>query len=254
MLTNLKLQLEAQGEKKILPQMSSNMHGLLMELVSPQYAAVLHQEGMRPYSQYLSFEEDKILWNINLLNDAAYREIAVPLLDENLRMLHLKKHDMDLKIVKRQMEQTPEESLAELFYRRESSRFFKLRFLTPAAFKQSGRYTFYPDLRCIYQSLMRKYSAVSDSEEFFDEDVLEQLVQDSEIVQYNVRSTSFHMEGVRIPSFTGWILIKTSGTQTMANYINMLLHFGEYSGIGIKTGIGMGAVKLMEREAKQRDR
>ena len=32
----------------------------------------------------------------------------------------------------------------------------------------------------------------------------------------------------------------------MSRYIRLLLKFGEYSGIGIKSSIGMGAVKLYE--------
>ena len=42
--------------------------------------------------------------------------------------------------------------------------------------------------------------------------------------------------------------IRVSGTKTMANYAHLLLRFGEYSGVGIKTGMGMGAVKRVEKE------
>jgi CRISPR/Cas system endoribonuclease Cas6 (RAMP superfamily) len=36
----------------------------------------------------------------------------------------------------------------------------------------------------------------------------------------------------------------------MKNFLNMLLTFGEYSGIGIKTSIGMGAYRLRVIERK----
>ena len=83
--------------------------------------------------------------------------------------------------------------------------------------------------------------------EMYDEDVLEELVKNSTIVNYKLNSTYFQMEGIRIPSFRGKIGIKISGTDTIAKYARFLAEFGEYSGVGIKTAMGMGAVKLLER-------
>ena len=37
--------------------------------------------------------------------------------------------------------------------------------------------------------------------------------------------------------------VKVAGTETMANYAGLLMKFGEYSGIGIKTAIGMGPLR-----------
>lgn len=252
MLTNLQIKLETEKNDRIVPQMSSSMHGILMELISPRYAAELHSEGFHPYSQYLSFEDDNVFWNINTLDAESYKNIIEPILNKECKILSLKKHDIALKAGEKKMVQISERQIAEKFYAENSNRYIKLRFLTPTAFKQKGKYTFYPDLRCIYQSLMMKYDAVMKNEIYFDEDVLEQLVDDSSISKYNLRSTAFHLEGVKIPSFVGWIVIRLSGTQTLANYVNMLLQFGEYSGVGIKTGIGMGAIRVEKRENGKR--
>jgi CRISPR-associated endoribonuclease Cas6 len=56
------------------------------------------------------------------------------------------------------------------------------------------------------------------------------------------------MEGVKIPSFVGKITFRMHGAQTMTNLAQMLFRFGEYSGIGIKTALGMGAVKMLSEE------
>lgn len=37
------------------------------------------------------------------------------------------------------------------------------------------------------------------------------------------------------------------GPETMARYVRMLAKFGEFSGVGIKTGMGMGAMKYIRR-------
>jgi CRISPR-associated endoribonuclease Cas6 len=108
-----------------------------------------------------------------------------------------------------------------------------------------------PEIKYIYQSLMNKYSAASKEEfEMFDSDTLEQLTDCSEIAQYRLKSTCFPVEGIRIPSFKGEICLRMRGTDTMARYARFLLRFGEYSGVGIKSAMGMGAIKLKERRGK----
>lgn len=97
---------------------------------------------------------------------------------------------------------------------------------------------------------MRKYDAASQKFEMMDEEVLEQLVRYSEIVRYHLRTVSFPMEGICINGFVGTIVIHMSGPETLTRYAHMLLSFGKYSGIGIKTGMGMGAMRLLERRDK----
>lgn len=45
----------------------------------------------------------------------------------------------------------------------------------------------------------------------------------------------------------GNICIHIKGPETMARYVRMLAKFGEFSGVGIKTGMGMGAMKYIRR-------
>lgn len=101
-----------------------------------------------------------------------------------------------------------------------------------------------PDLRYIYQSLMNKYSAASDTMDMYDEETLEQLVNSSRIIRYKLRSAVFPLEGVKIPSFMGEMCIKVTGASTMAKYARLLARFGEYSGVGIKTAMGMGGLRI----------
>jgi CRISPR-associated endoribonuclease Cas6 len=79
-----------------------------------------------------------------------------------------------------------------------------------------------------------------------DEDTLEQLIQNSVVSRYRLKTGVFPVEGRTIPGFIGTISIRFYGTETMMRYIRMLFQFGEYSGIGIKTGIGMGAIQIVE--------
>ena len=130
---------------------------------------------------------------------------------------------------------------------RTGQKYYDLEFITPTSFKSNGRYMIYPDLGMIYRSLMKKYSIVSE-QNMYDEDTLEQLVNYSNITRYRLQSTLFPLEGVVIPSFKGNISVRIHGSDTMSRYARLLLSFGEYSGVGIKSSIGMGAIKLGRME------
>ena len=40
--------------------------------------------------------------------------------------------------------------------------------------------------------------------------------------------------------------VRIHGTDTMSRYARLLFRFGEYSGVGIKSSIGMGAMRIVE--------
>ena len=133
----------------------------------------------------------------------------------------------------------------EEFYNVKGDKYYNIQFITPTSFKSNGRYMIFPDLRLMYKSLMKKYSASSTDMDMYDEDTLEQLIESSEITRYRLQSTVFPLEGVVIPSYKGSLSIRLHGNDTISRYARLLFSFGEYSGIGIKSSIGMGALKLL---------
>ena len=137
------------------------------------------------------------------------------------------------------------------FYENDYSPYIQMQFLTPTAFKQKGKYLFYPDIRCIFQSLMNKYDSAICDESMMDMDTLEQLTENAHIIRYDLKSVGFCLEGVKIPAFIGKLTIKMNGTRTMSNFANMLFEFGEYSGVGIKTALGMGCIKKIDERGRK---
>lgn len=100
-------------------------------------------------------------------------------------------------------------------------------------------------------SLMNKYDSATAENTMHDEDTLEQICEHAQVIRYDLKSVSFSLEGVKIPSFIGKITIKLHGTDTMANFVNMLFEFGEYSGVGIKTSLGMGYMKIINEGGRK---
>lgn len=99
---------------------------------------------------------------------------------------------------------------------------------------------------------MRRYEIIMQEESFYDQDTLMQLVDNSAIVRYRLRSATFPMESIRIPGFIGEITIRVRGPQTMVNFVRMLLEFGSYAGVGMKTAIGMGNITFEECRKEQK--
>ncbi|MGI6057206.1 MAG: CRISPR-associated endoribonuclease Cas6 [Bilifractor sp.] len=217
-----------------------------MKSISPAYAERLHESGPHPYSQYVQVNGTDVCWVVNTLTEEAYHEIVVPLLDQSFQKVELYSHKDQLNIKNKEV--TAENSynhLVEQYYFGDGNPVIRLRFLTPTSFKSENQYCIFPTTKLIFQSLMLKYDAFSDSSTIYSEDLLDQFQRYALISGYRLRSTTFYLAGARIPSFIGDVTLRIHGTRQLANIARMLVGFGEFSGIGIKTGMGMGAVKVL---------
>lgn len=226
---------------------SSLLQGVLMEKIRSEYAQKMHEMRMRPYSQCVVEQDGKVYWQIATLNSEAYEEIIVPLSEDSFQMFTLKHCDWKVNIVSRQIFKTLKKEWMRSFYQQESGRMLTISFRTPTSFKKDGEYAIFPDLKNIYESLMLRYESVLNEDDFYDKDTLMQLVDNSAIVRYRLRSVTFPMESTRIPGFMGEITVRIRGPQTMVNFVRLLLEFGTYAGVGMKTAIGMGNITYDER-------
>lgn len=224
---------------------SSNLQGVIMENIDSQYAELMHQLELNPYSQCLIKKDNITMWCVSTLSEEAYEHIIVPLLDKNFTGFSIKKGLVNIKIKEKRLITHQKTELMREFYDKQGERFYNVEFATPTSFKSNGRYEIFPNLEMIYRSLMKKYSATSGEVDMYDEDTLEELINSSEIVRYRLNSTSFPLERVTIPSYKGSITIRVRGNDTISRYIRLLLTFGEYSGVGVKASIGMGAIRFV---------
>lgn len=243
-----KLEIEISSDKELSHNMSSIFHGALMEYIDKEYCDYLHSCELNPYSQYVVRKENVWYWVINTINNEAYKKIIEECVLK-LDNIYLSKKDIDVKFISKNLSMISKKSLIDNFYEKNYGKYIELNFNTTTTFKKNGEFIIYPDVRCIYQSLMRKYDFSSMDQSLFGEETLEHLCEFTKIVQYNLRSSVFHMEGVKIPGFIGKIKFKISGNKTITSFANVLFDFGIYSGIGAKTSLGMGGIMKLERKA-----
>lgn len=246
-IRTINLKLDVSDDDHFGVNRSSLLHGFLMNIVSPEFADSMHIAAIRPYSQNLIKDKGNIwTWQIKTLSEEAWENIWFEL--ENVNEIFLKHCNSNIIILSKETEETSFEKLFEDAYFSDlSSKYIELEFVTPTAFKSNGRYVNYPDIRMFMSSLIRKYDFCSEKTSVYDERLMENLVNNTLIVKYNLRSTHFHLEGVKIPSFIGKITLKAGGHPNMVCMANMLAAFGQYSGVGIKNALGMGAIKIIEQ-------
>ena len=246
MLTSLTIRLKGEEGFHHGSFMASLLQGVLMEKIDPKYAEHLHIMGVHPYSQNIQVKDDTIFWTVNTLSADAERHIITPLLKSEDSSLFLSHREETLKIIDKHTESISYDELVQKYYLGNNDRVLTLQFLTPTGFKQNGRYCIFPTGRLIFQSLMMRYDAGAEESSIFSEELVEEFEQYTEITDYRLRSVRFSMEGVRIPSFTGECTIRIRGPQQLVNVAHMLAQFGKYSGVGIKTGLGMGAMNVKD--------
>ena len=245
-----KVSLTLETDEAISFQKSSLFHGVLMERLEPAYAAILHENGLKPFSQNIMMSGGKTIWTINALNAEACEKIFKALSDTMGTEILLTHNNISLRISEKKKYRTSYQDLVNTWYFGEHSRLVNIRFHTPTAFKSAEQYVFYPDIGLIIKSLISKYDAFSTSGSIWTDEVYEQLLGNIQIRSYKLRSISFHLESSWIPAFMGSIGIYIHGPQPLVNLVHLLLRFGEYSGVGIKTSLGMGAIEVTERRTR----
>ncbi|MDO5689049.1 MAG: CRISPR system precrRNA processing endoribonuclease RAMP protein Cas6 [Tissierellia bacterium] len=213
-----------------------------MKQVDSEAAEGLHSLSINPYSQSLRKINNETVWEINTLNDYAYQKIILPLLSKD--RFFIDHYKTEYLVKNRNLSQVDLDQLVKMNLSGSDTSIFTIAFQTPTSFKSDGKYVNMPSLRFIYQSLIMKFDASSNNLQMMSDDILNQLINHSTIVDYRLRSARFFLEKSSIPSFMGEMTIKVYGTKQLKGIVNLLLNFGVYSGMGIKASLGMGSMQL----------
>ncbi len=240
MLARLSMLLDA---KDLDYRKSSLLHGALMERLDTNYASFLHQQQMHPYSQHICKTADGIVWHIQTLNKDAFENIIQPCRN-GADYFELKHSGEKINIISQSLEIKEKKELLADFYNEQAERSFSIEMITPTSFKQNGRYFILPDVRLLCQNLMQRYSVTSGNVDMIDSEAMEQIVENTFVSRHRIKSVLFPLEGHSVPGFCGNVTLRCQGTETMTRYLRLLLRFGEYAGIGIKTAVGMGAMRI----------
>lgn len=222
------------------------LQGALMERIDSGYATLLHQQPFNPYSQYCYWEGDTLIWRISTVTNDAMTYIIEPL--RTLDTIHLRATNVALNVTKTTQETITLKSLQDTVKEPGPSR-IRVQFITPTSFKSHGEYVIMPSVRLIAQNLLMHYGQVyEDNKEGYAE-TIDYIDKNVRITSYNLRSCPFGQvarKGREVPAFIGTAAFTLRGPDMVTGLVRMLLKFGEYAGVGIKTSMGMGGFKLIQ--------
>ena len=152
MIRSLEIRLAAPTGAKLTQSACSLLHGVLMEHIDSTYAELLHQQSLRPYSQYLYFdkERDSVYWRLTALNKQADDELlgaafSLP------ATVYLKKKQMEVQLVSKEyLKETSYAEIAEkCFAQPLAGKYLSCSFLTSCSFKSEGQYVIFPQDRYV---------------------------------------------------------------------------------------------------------
>ena len=224
------------------PAAAYSLYAALLEQLPPETAAEIHDSQSAFISQYL----EGGFWHLSLLGDFSSESLS-----ELPGHIRLKKWDCLLLL--------PEEcriprsiSDAETFLTERKNRFWTLRFHTPTAFKSAGSYQLLPTSRLLLQSLMQKWNCCFPDCVIEDEGMgLEAMAEGLVCHSVRLSSRSYPLKRNLIPGITGELRIENKLNGFHRILADALLEFGNYSGVGIKTSLGMGGfTAIQERREK----
>lgn len=222
----------------------SALQGVLFERMDPTYAGWLHQKQIHPYSQYLRKTKQGCEWVVQTLTEDADTHIIGPLLEPDVQNIYIRNGEISVRIISRRVERKDPGQMKQQIQSRRPKNVFEVEVVTPAAFKHAGGYALFPDPGMVFRSLVSRYQPLEEMDPEEWKDILEELTEESRISAYQLRTVKFPLEKVTIPGFIGRFSLDVRGSDRTKQMAEFLLRFGSFSGIGIKTGMGMGAVRL----------
>ena len=225
----------------------SVLHGALMQYAHTDFAEAMHRSAQRPFSQFVYYDKARgsAVWQLAALNKEAAEEIlyASGRLPQNL---YLKQKEYMVQLSKPQsVKQTSYKDMAEQFFTMpQPPRQAEFNFITSASFKAFGGYKIYPDNVYIFRSLLKRWNAFCGGLVLEENNLEEHLAQAVKVTGYNLSLQQYSVGGAPIDAFKGRYRLLFRGTQSQNRIAALLAAYAEYAGIGVKTALGMGGVKI----------
>ncbi len=234
--------------KEIRPKL---LHGLLFSFFKeePQVGELLHSGPVKPFSisaPYLFKERElrSIYFTFNLLNSELYPKIS--------RFLFFPKVDNffigGVKVELLSVKPLEIKSYEELLDLAPPKREIVLDFISPTAFKR-GRWDYpLPEPKLVFSSLLRRWNAFSPLK--LEEGLLKKLSYSLTVSGCWIKTKKVEvMEGVKFIGFVGRVFFYCEGLKMEElKTLNALSLFAPFSGVGKKTTMAFGSVRVLKDE------
>ena len=239
MLAQINMELES---KELNINMASLFHGYLMENIDPAYAEYFHYNTTNPFTSciFKDTKEGKFFWRVTTFSQKAYDMLMSYFSKGIPEKIYLKNKDLEINVKSFSIQK---KSYEDLFL--EATERKRIKLISPTSFKSDGIIHIFPNISTLISGVIAKINQHSETAELEDKKIVNELLEKVYIKDYNLRTKIFHLESIKIKGFIGTMDLAIKGEdRTLANILNFLILMSEYTGLGIKTSLGMGGVKV----------
>lgn len=234
----------AAGDAPLRQEWAYRLYAALLEEAPAPFGAAAHRDGATPVSQHLARNGGQWRWTVSLLGTES-EALLGPVL-EGRRIYRLEKEKIHLSVA--EIKTRGVADVDELFALGErGGNLHRLRFASPAAFKSQGRYVTLPTPWLLLQSLVKQWNGcISDCPiEDGDGQGVRAMAEGLVFRAFRLESRTYRLKGSGIPGFAGELTVENRLEGFHRQLANALLQFGSFSGVGIKTALGMGGVERL---------
>lgn len=245
MLKQYIVTLEPNKNSIIKKEYAYYLYAALLEEASEEFSQQVHENTITPISHFIDLKENKVTWNITLFSHAI-EELNEIILSK--KQWHIKKDNTVLTVLHIEQSRVG----IETFYKQgkelaKQGKVIKLEFVTPTAFKSAGVYQNMPTVRLLVQSLVQRWNGVFLNDPIEEEENITTLALGLRSKEYQLRTVDYGLKKQKIRGFQGRMVLENHMCDSEKELVYALFVFAQYSGIGIKTALGMGGVKNGEK-------
>ncbi len=221
----------------------SIMHGVIMELAGDNVKHI-HSEQIKAFSQYICRENrEATYWIISTLNSEAADIIFGSL--EKQSSIFIKAKNEQYSLIEESRSQTSyKELLHEELVNEDLKKQISIEYISPAVYKSEGKFLAFPRVSNILINLYHKWVKFSKNADIYDNELVDRITNGTKVDSYSLKSVNFPLEGTSILGFRGYLNLYSKLPISLLAIRNALLQFGWYAGMGSKTALGMGGVKV----------
>ena len=225
MTTSIRLELEETHRAPLVAEDAYCLYGWLVEQLPPAYAAYLHEEGERPFCQYLlpsREERHRAVYQWTLFSEDAVQTVAPILLNSTSFPFRSGGKQVCVRRAEKETFRF-EEAVERCFTAPALPSSYQLRFLSPTTFKTENQYALFPTAGLVVKSAASRFALLDSGVTLQDEEALRQLVESARITGYSLHTQRYSMKGAVIPGFTGWIRLAIHGPTSMKRLFWLLM-------------------------------
>lgn len=226
------------------PAKGTLMHGVLMKAVDCEN---LHfGSSLRPYSQFLRKSETpcEYIWTISLL-DSCKCSMLKRWIESQPAEIFVRHYNLVCVVeqINCVQQSSYEELLGEVFEQL-PPKYASFEFLTPLVFKKSGTSNPwpFPEPRLILQSVLARWNCFSDTAKFEAQEIFDTTHQFVRLQTYKVQSQNVSMDGTIFAGTIGSVSFNVQKDE-LRQLMNLAGRYAEFSGVGAKTAMGLGATR-----------